>query len=315
MAEAKTSNDKTEKPAKGKKVTEIITEKTFEPVITKEKITAKAGKRSIKAIKEAEEKQIKEARKSQATQEEAEKPKKTTPKTIRSKLERKGKKFRNAAELIEKDKEYSLKEALELAVKTSTAKFDTTVELHANLNVDPKQADQNVRGTVVLPAGTGKNVRVAVFAEADDIQAAKKAGADTAGNEEILTNLEKGTVDFDVLIATPELMPKLGKYARLLGPKGLMPNPKSGTVAKDVAKAVSEAKAGRVEYRVDSTGIIHVGIGKVSFSADKLEKNAAAIVSSIKAAKPASLKGVYVKSLFIATSMGPSVKVKLGEIS
>src|SRR6185369_380380 len=166
---------------------------------------------------------------------------------------------------IEKDKQYSVKEALELAIKTSPVKFDATVELHVNLGVDPRQADQNVRDNVVLPAGTGKTIRIAVLAEADDAAAAKKAGADIAGMEDLLKDIEKGIINFDTLIATPALMAKLGKYARVLGPKGLMPNPKSGTVTPDVVKAVEQAKAGRVEYRVDSTGIVHVAFGKVSF--------------------------------------------------
>ncbi len=160
-----------------------------------------------------------------------------------------------------------------------------------------------------MPAGTGKSVKVAVFGEADDVIVAKKAGADIAASDEFLQQLDKGTIDFDVLIATPKVMAKLAKHARLLGPKGLMPSPKSGTVTTDVAKAVSEAKAGRVEYRVDTNGIVHIGFGKVSFTPDQLSQNAMAVLSSIKAAKPASLKGTYVKSIYITTSMGPSIKV------
>ncbi len=204
---------------------------------------AKAGKRSAKAIAEAEAKEVKAAHKAEASEHEAV-PAKKAQKPARPKLERRGKKFREAAKLIEKGKVYPLKDAVELAVKSSPTKFDATLELHVRLNVDPKQADQNVRGTVVLPAGTGKTLRVAVF---DD---AKAEGADVSGVETVLKALEKGEIKFDILIATPANMAKLGKYARLLGPKGLMPNPKSGTVTNDVAKAVKEAKAGRVEYRV-----------------------------------------------------------------
>lgn len=273
------------------------------------KAVAKAGKRSPKAIKEEEQKQAKEERKSTKTTEKAEATK-PTKKPTRSKLERSGKKFREAAKLIDKSKNYSLDEALELATKTSPVKFDATVELHINLNVDPKQADQNIRGVVALPAGTGKSVRIAVLAEADDASKALKAGAETADSDELLQQLDKETINFDVLIATPALMQRLSKYARLLGPRGLMPNPKSGTVAADVVKAVTEAKAGRAEYRVDSNGIIHLGIGKVSFGSAKLTQNADAVMASVQAAKPASIKSGYIKSLHVSTTMGPSITVQ-----
>lgn len=271
--------------------------------------TAKAGKRSAKAIEEAEAKVAKEERKAAAAEEAAEDKPKVQQKPARSKLERKGKGYRKSAELIDRNKVYSLTEALELATKTSHVKFDASVEVHVNLGVDPRHADQNLRDTIVLPAGTGKNIRVAVLADVDDAAAAKKAGADIAAGEELLQQLDKGTINFDILIATPAMMPKLGKYARTLGPKGLMPNPKSGTVTTDVTKAVTEAKAGRVEYRVDSTGIVHVGVGKVSFGTAKLADNARAVFASIKSNKPASVKGTYVKSVHITTSMGPSIKV------
>lgn len=270
---------------------------------------AKAGKRSDKAIKEAEEKQAKEDRKASAKVAETEKAEaKPAPKT-RSVLERKGKKFQDVAKLIEVDKEYSLLEGLTLATKTSPVKFDATVELHVRLGVDPRHADQNIRGNLVLPAGTGKTVRIAVFAETEDAEKAKKAGADIVGIEEVTNALDKGTIDFDVLIAVPTQMAKLGKYARLLGPRGLMPNPKSGTVTPNVIKAVEEAKAGRVEFRVDSTGIVHLGIGKVSFGDKKLEENANAVMASIRSAKPASVKGNYIKTIYVSSTMGPSIKV------
>ncbi|HLG90613.1 MAG TPA: 50S ribosomal protein L1 [Candidatus Saccharimonadales bacterium] len=229
----------------------------------------------------------------------------------RSRAERAGKQYREAIKQIDKSKVYNLAEAVDLAAKTSTSKFDATLEMHINLVVDPKQADQNVRDTVVMPHGTGKAVRIAVFAEGDDVDKAKKVGADIAGNEEILAALDKEKVDFDILISTPILMPKLGKYARLLGPKGLMPNPKSGTVTTDIGKAVKEARAGRVEYRVDQSGIIHLGIGKVSFGPQKLLENAQTIATSVRSAKPASVKGTYVKSAYIATTMGPSIKTEI----
>lgn len=273
-----------------------------------EKATAKAGKRSAKSLKETEEKQAKEERKAHAAEAAAEDKPKQPVKTTRPRLDRQGKKFREAAKQIQKDKVYALAEALELAIKTSPVKFDATVELHINLNVDPRHADQNVRDNLVLPAGTGKTLRVAVFADE------KAENADLSGVETILKLLEKNTLDFDILISTPANMPKLGKYARVLGPRGLMPNPKSGTVTTDIGKAVAEAKAGRVEYRVDSTGIVHLGVGKVSFGAKKLEDNARAVLASIKNNKPSSVKGTYLKSIYLTTTMGPSIAVAASEL-
>lgn len=274
-----------------------------------DKPLAKAGKRSAKAVKEAEEEQAKEARKAQKTEEEKQEKPKQPQKPPRSRLERRGKNYRKLAEQIEKGKTYNVQDAAALATKTNPVKFDATVELHVRLNVDPKHADQNIRATVVLPAGTGKSVRVAVFGSPEDVAKAQKAGADIAAADEFLQQLDKGQLDFDTLIATPAVMPRLGKYARLLGPKGLMPNPKSGTVTADVAKAVQEAKAGRVEYRVDSTGIIHVGVGKVSFGPEKLMENINALLTNIKSSKPASVKGTFVKSIYLTTSMGPSIPI------
>jgi large subunit ribosomal protein L1 len=311
----KAAVNQTSKKIKELVETEIIAEAIVEAEqeIAEEDIKlAKAGKRSPKAIKEAEAKVAKEERKTH-TEELAEQPKAKPPK-IRSLIERRGKNFRKVAKTIETGKEYKLGEALALATKTSTTKFDSTVELHVRLGVDPRQADQNIRANLVLPSGTGKKVIVAVFAEADDIASAKKAGADIAMGDELLQKIDKSIIEFDTLIATPNMMPKLGKYARILGPKGLMPSPKSGTVTTDVAKAVSEAKAGRVEYRVDSSGIVHLAIGKVSFGAEKLLTNANAVLNSIKNAKPASIKGNYIKSIFVATTMGPSIKISSSEI-
>lgn len=281
-----------------------------------DKPLAKAGKRSAKAITETEEKIAKEERKATRVEkeaEEAEKPKQPV-KPSRTRLERRGKKFREAAKLIEVNKLYNAKEAIELALKTNPAKFDATVELHIRLGVDPRQADQNIRDNVVLPAGTGKTVRIAVFSEEDVAKEALKAGADIAGYEDFLKQLDKEVIDFDILIATPNVMAKLSKYARILGPKGLMPNPKSGTVTTDINKAISQAKAGRVEYRVDSTGIVHLGIGKVSFGAAKISENVNAVFASIKNNKPASIKGTYVKSIIITTSMGPAIKIQISEL-
>lgn len=281
----------------------------------KEAAPAKAGKRSEKALKEAEEKAEKEARKAAGDtapqSEEAEAHVKKGPKPVtRARLERRGKNYRKLAEQIEKGKAYPLSEALDLATKTNPVKFDASVEIHVRLGVDPRQADQNIRATVSLPNGTGKTIRVAVFAPESDHAAATKAGADIVGDEAFLTQLDKEQLDFDVLVATPQYMPRLGKYARLLGPRGLMPNPKSGTVATDVVKAVTEAKAGKVEYRVDKQAIVHIAIGKVSFGAEKLEANAKAFFDSLQSQKPSSLKGGYVKTTNITTTMGPAITIE-----
>jgi len=282
--------------------------------VTEEVHVAKAGKRSAKALAEAEAKAEKEARKeagdtSPTDGEEAQVKKGPKPVT-RPLLERRGKNYRKVAEKVEKDTLYSLEKAISLAVETNPSKFDASVEIHVRLNVDPRQADQNIRATVGLPHGTGKTVRVAVFAPESEHAAAKEAGADVIGDETFVAQLDKGTIDFDVLVATPQYMPKLGKYARLLGPRGLMPNPKSGTVATDIAKAVKEKKAGAVEYRVDKQAIIHLGVGKVSFGADKLVENANAFFESLIAQKPGSLKGGYVKTISVSTTMGPGIKVE-----
>ncbi len=284
--------------------------KDAKPAVAADKTVAKAGRRSAKAVAEEEEKKAKEERKKQTakpdTKNQTSKAKQKPPRT---RLERAGKKYREAAKLIDKDRIYDLPEALELAIRTSSVKFDASVEMHVNLNVDPKQADQNVRGTVNLPSGSGKNIRVAVFAEGDDLKKARDAGADIAGSDDLLASIDKNELNFDVLITTASLMPRLGKYAKVLGPKGLMPNPKSGTITADIAAAVKAAKAGKVEYRVDQAGIIHLGIGKVGFGQVKLLANAHAVTSSVKAARPPSVKGTYIKSSYITTTMGPSIKV------
>lgn len=271
-------------------------------------VAAKAGKRSAKALKEKAANEAKQQRR-QTNNPEIKAPQQTGN-PPRSRLERAGKKFQAAAKHFDKTKTYPLSEAIDILPKTSPVKFDATVELHVNLGVDPKQADQNVRDSLVLPAGTGKQIKIAAYVEGEDVDKAKKAGAEIAGSEEVQALLEKEQIDFDVLISTPQMMPRLSKYARFLGPRGLMPNPKSGTVTADVAKAVVEARAGRVEYRVDSSGIVHLAIGKVSFASDKLMQNAEAALASIKSARPASLKGVYIKSVFLTTTMGPSIKVE-----
>lgn len=291
---------------------EVVEETTVEEVVKtaapEEENFTKSGKKSKKHIDEVKAEEERQAKKAEvaATPEKKAGPK---PKT-RSLLERRGKNYRKAAELIEKGKSYSLKDAVELALKTCPAKFDSTLEAHFRLGVDPRQADQNIRATISLPNGSGKTVKVAVFAPLDAIKVAKAAGADIAEDEEFLKRLDKGTIDFDVLVTTPQYMPKLGKYARLLGPKGLMPNPKAGTVTADIEKAVKELKAGKIEYRVDKQAIVHVGLGKLSFGADKLLENTTAFLESLKSQKPASLKGVFIKSIYLTTTMGPSIQVE-----
>lgn len=296
--------------------TEAIATESVEEAgeVKEEPKVAKAGKRSAKAIAEAEAKAEKEARKeagdtTSADGEEASMPKGPKPVT-RPLIERRGKKYQEVAKLVEKGTLYSLTDAVALAAKTSPSKFDASVEVHVRLNVDPRQADQNIRTTVSLPNGTGKTVRVAVFAPEGDHAAATKAGADVVGDETFLAQLDKEQINFDILIATPQYMPRLGKYARLLGPRGLMPNPKSGSVATDVAKAVSEAKTGKVEYRVDKQAIVHLAIGKVSFGAEKLNQNAKSFFDSLISQKPTSIKGGFVKSISVSTTQGPSIKVE-----
>jgi large subunit ribosomal protein L1 len=298
-------NDKASKAAKVPAEAEPASE------AVEEVATAKAGKRSAKAMAAAEEKAAKEERKNSGETEET-KPSATTQ-VIRSRAERRGKLFRKSLEKIDPKKSYTLDEAINLAKETSHVKFDATVELHINLAVDPRHADQNVRDNLVLPNGTGKTLKVAVLS--DDEAAAKTAGAEIFNAEEIFADLDKGVINFDILIASPSQMPKLGKYARTLGPRGLMPNPKSGTVSNDINKAVNEAKAGRVEYRVDSTGIVHMGVGKVSFDADKLKENIEAIFLSIKSNKPNSVKGSYVRAIHLTTSMGPSITIDLSALA
>lgn len=220
-----------------------------------------------------------------------------------------GKKYKEAAALVDRSKRYSLEEAVSLAKKTAKAKFDETVDLAVNLGVDPKQADQMVRGTVVLPHGTGKKVRVLVFAKGEKDKEARDAGADYVGAEDLADKIQKGWTDFDTVVATPDIMGVVGKLGKVLGPRGLMPNPKTGTVTFDIAKAIKDIRAGKVEYRVDKTGIVHVMVGKASFDEIKLTENAKSVLESILKAKPASSKGKYMKSASISATMGPGIKM------
>ena len=221
-----------------------------------------------------------------------------------------GKKYNDSAKLIETGKFYDTEEAVAVAVKTGTAKFDETVEIHVRLGVDSRHADQQVRGAVILPNGTGKTVRTLVFAKGDKADAAKEAGADFVGAEELVAKIQnENWLDFDVVIATPDMMGVVGRLGKVLGPRGLMPTPKAGTVTPDVAKAVTEAKAGKIEYRLDKTNIIHCPIGKVSFGPEKLAENFNALMGAIIKAKPAASKGQYIKSCVVASTMGPGVKM------
>ena len=220
------------------------------------------------------------------------------------------KRYAESAKLVDKNKQYEIKEALELIEKMPKTKFDQTVELHVKLGVDSKHADQQVRGTVVLPNGTGKTQKVLVFAKGPKAEEAEKAGADFVGAEELIPRIQNdGWFDYDVVVATPDMMGVVGRLGKVLGPKGLMPNPKSGTVTMDVTKAINEIKSGKVEYRLDKTNIIHLGFGKVSFGAEKLAENYDVIMNAIIKAKPAAAKGQYVKSISVSTSMGPGIFV------
>ena len=224
---------------------------------------------------------------------------------------KRSKKYRAAMELIEKDKIYTIDEAVEIAKKTATAKFDETIEMHVRLGVDPKYADQQVRGAMVLPNGTGKSKKVLVFTKGEKVQAAQDAGADYVGSDDLVAKIQGGWFDFDVAIATPDMMGVVGRLGKLLGPRGLMPNPKLGTVTPDVAKAISEQKAGKVEYRTDKAGNIHCPIGKASFDADKLKENYQALLDTLIRVKPAAAKGQYVRSIHLSATMGPGVPVVL----
>jgi len=221
-----------------------------------------------------------------------------------------GKKYQDSVKLVDRSKQYDPAEAMDAVVKTAKAKFDETVEVHIRLGVDSRHADQQVRGAIVLPHGTGKKVRVLVFAKGDRAQAAKDAGADYVGEMDMVEKIQKENwFDFDVVIAAPDMMGVVGRLGRVLGPKGLMPNPKAGTVTPDVARAVNEAKAGKIEYRLDKTNIIHCPIGKASFGAEKLSENFNTLLGAIIKAKPAAAKGQYIRSCVVASTMGPGIKV------
>ena len=228
-------------------------------------------------------------------------------------MAKEGKKYQASSKLVDKPS-YKLVDAMPIVKKAAFAKFDETVEVAMRLGVDPKHADQMVRGTVVLPHGLGKSKRVIVIASGDKVREGREAGADESGGEDLVVRIQGGWVDFDAVVATPDMMKSVGKLGKVLGPRGLMPNPKTGTVTVDVARAVKEVKAGKVEFRVDKTGIIHCAVGKVSFEAEKLAENAGALISSVIKAKPASAKGKYVKSIVISSTMGPGFSIDLDSV-
>ncbi|MCK5833624.1 50S ribosomal protein L1 [bacterium] len=225
-----------------------------------------------------------------------------------------GKLYKEASTKVDRMKRYGLEEAVILLKECKYTKFDESVEVAINLGVDPRHADQMIRGSVVLPRGTGKKVKIAVFAEGEDAEAAKAAGADVVGSDDLVEKIKEGWLDFDVAISHPSLMGKVGKLGRTLGPRGLMPNPKSGTVAPDVARAVKEARAGKIEYRVDKAGIIHTMVGKVSFETDALVENCTVLIDVLEKARPVSVKGVYFKSMALSSTMGPGIKIDLSNI-
>jgi large subunit ribosomal protein L1 len=230
-------------------------------------------------------------------------------------MAKRGKKYLEAAKLIDRDKRYSVEEASALVAKTAKKKFDETVDIAIRLGVDPKHADQMVRGAVVLPHGIGKTVRVAVFAKGDKAREAQEAGADTVGAEDLAAKVQEGWLDFDVAIATPDMMGVVGRLGKVLGPRGLMPNPKVGTVTADVSRAVREAKAGKVEFRVEKAGIVHVPVGKASFDTKRLTDNVNAILDTVMRAKPATAKGTYLKGVSLSTTMGPGIRLDTAAIS
>ena len=230
-------------------------------------------------------------------------------------MAKKGKKYVEAAKLVDRTQTYSVQEAIELVKKTNTTKFDATVEVAFRLGVDPKKADQQIRGAVVLPNGTGKTQRVLVFAKGEKAKEAEAAGADYVGDADYINKIQQGWFEFDVIVATPDMMGEVGKLGRVLGPKGLMPNPKTGTVTFDVTKAIEEIKAGKVEYRVDKAGNIHVPIGKVSFEESKLVENFTTIFETMVKAKPAAAKGTYMKNVAVTSTMGPGIKVDTASFS
>jgi large subunit ribosomal protein L1 len=285
-------------------------EEAATPVVSDEELLKqkKAEAKAKKEVEKAEKKAEKAAKKSAPQKSEVKKVQKRNPLKVH------GKKWRAAAEKIEKTKLYELSEAIKLAQATATTKFDSSVEVHVQLGIDPKKSDQVIRSAVALPHGTGKKLRIVAFVDDGAAAAAQKAGAVEAGDAALIEKIGKGWLDFDVAVATPDMMKKLGKIAKTLGQKGLMPNPKAGTVTPDIEKAIEEINKGKVEFRNDSYGILHNLIGKTSFDADKLAANLKAYIAAVNEVKPKGVKGTYIERVILATSMGPSVRVDLRTI-
>ncbi len=277
-----------------KKVTKKV--ETVEPVVEAETTVAE---------KVAEKPVVKKA----ATKKIAEKTVKTDKTKLKRSEKKHSKKYREVVQLVEKDKEYSVTEAIALVGKTSTTKFDSSVEVHIRLNIDPQNAEQQVRGSLVLPFGTGKTKRVLAIVSADKEKEAKDAGADFVGSDDMIAKIEKGWLDFEIVVATPDMMPKLGKIGKILGTKGLMPNPKVGTVTMNIGSVVADIKKGMIEYRVDKTGTMHLTFGKVSFGEKELLENYKTLLETVNKVKPNGVKGTYIKGISIATTMGPGIKV------
>lgn len=292
-------------------IEEIVEDESAADETPAKKATAKAGKRSAKAVKEAEAEAEKEARKAEAAiTEEAPKPKQ------KPRVKKYSKKQKAMREAIDFTRLYTVEEAVALVKEISQAKFDSTLEVHVRLDIDPRQADQMVRASTVLPAGTGKSVRVAVLTgDEKKAKLAKDAGAELTNSEDLLAAISKGAFEFDVLVATPDMMPQLGRHAKSLGPKGLMPSPKSGTVSADPATAVGEIKKGRLEIKNDANGIIHAAVGKLSFKEDDLLANLKAVLTCVQANRPSGVKGTYVKSISVSATMTPGVKLDTAELA
>ncbi len=309
MAEAK-KNKKEVKDETVKKTNpeKIIKEEVAEKAAPKKLVkTAKAGKRSSKVQAEVIEKEVKEAKKAKASEEIINKVKQ------KPRVKKYSKNQKAARDLIEPTKLYTLKEALELLPKISKTNFDASAEIHVTLNIDPRQSDQIVRTTTSLPSGTGKSIKIAVIAQDEEAQLAKKAGADMVDADAIIKDISKEKINFDILIAAPDKMAELGKLAKVLGPKGLMPSPKNGTITADTAKATQEFKKGKVEIKNDANGVIHVAFGKVSFKAEDLYANVKAVVKALSVSKPSGVKGVFIKNMFINSSMSPSIRIDQNE--
>lgn len=292
---------------------EAAAEPTPEQVLKTKKQKAKKDNKSIDLAQEdaGADKNTKETKEDTEASERKAAAAKRQQRQRRSRLERRGKQYRKAHELLDKTKEYGLDEALELLPKTSFVKFDAAVEMHVNLGIDPKQADQTVRASVTLPHGSGKSQRVAVLADAKSAKTAQAAGADLVGDDDLLEQIKQEKFDFDILVTTPDMMPKLGKHAKQLGPRGLMPNPKSGTVTNELAQTVKALKSGRIEFRNDAGGIIHQVVGRLSFKPDQLKQNILALLEAVKQSKPTSLKGTYIERIYLTTSMGPAIKLSV----